>query len=1708
MMEEDYAENEKEKDFDFRKPVSILAVIIVLIIIAVLLMSLFSQQSNLLFGPKGEKISGSVKIFRNNELISSTESQSDALKLNGNPKEELTGRISIPSLSSGKKSGKITIKNPNGKIVVLDSLNDFYFDENGQIVFNITPFEDFELDQYYNEETGEYDFPDGFEYTAEIEIIIEYEETGETAVIIVPIVVTFNEFAQKGCIALNRSSVRETTHFGSLAVDAKIRVLCDTQESLMSGIEWTGEKTGNVELILGNYDASAVMMSYPKKFIPVPLQGEYSFKIIFTPFYGAEGKKASFKLHLVLGQDDSVIDFDVPIENLEQCISISQNDLVIKKSEDYAEFDISVSQCSSELIEISLCDNDAYCSGGTEGGIDLSKRMVSLSPKGNSTTKIRIMKQEVPGIYGIPIYARIPGSDKTFIDEKIVNIEPFNGELVVPEKFEISLMAGAKDSVKVHNYELAEDVEIDATICALYESSMGLSEGAVVGGVYSSLGGNSWWYDLAVNSDKYAGRGKYQAAVVNTLAEMDYMRAATQQTARQKNYFIKTAYLNSTGLVSSSELALEKVTLAQAVAQDLQDKISEQNQYAETDLASQIAGMVSTITSLYTSWGITDAEVTAAQSAVALVRPCKAISAQITTANNSMAAAKEASVSGWAQAAGVLYAINALYSLYSSIESLASDAEEIDAESALSNINQALEKMNTIYGKAQNATELIYMALVSASIEGFTTANQEHAEAKEYLEEAQIELEATVDLIDEAKTKLITAADDITVAIQSEDEQRRELIIQAISLLVSIIEMSTVWQSDMAIIKSSLISANGELTTAIGIAAEQCSTTEILGGDSTCCPVATTGPAAITEINVAMSSTAMISTQIAGLLGQVNTVYQAFRMYQQIVNDYSSDYAQTQTALMTAIEETNNLQLAVNLSYNSLEPAIDAAEWLSVQETESARGSGYEDILGLSGEYNKERLTGLVSSAIMNGFVNGAYEGGVYTTQNTFSNIVMSPKKSTDKNMLFFSTLENECENKVKLKLPDYVINLWKDAKAIEISNPYVVAQWDFSDLQTFDVFEEQEAGITFSNNGLKKNSYGLVNIVVDKHKHAQPTSVDSMFGPFDIPDIEKKQVTYTYHFRFNAEPKKSKRFEPFSNNICVDGLLRGETGENAVPRTITSWEWDSVVTEGIAGRRTTKSAVVGKNNSNEPFLDATQLTIFLSKKIGSLASFLERVSPACPENPGEEVLQAVQPLIINSETGEVIDVSALEDPNGNFCYLPLTTRTYDGKPALYYYIENQTVPGYDDDFEDTQQISTANELIELVDFNAYLMRDGYGVDFQADFVGAYSSKILLAGPSFLDPVKGTKKYFQSQDNFYYTSVANALQQKMEWFLPDAGKYRIRMFIDFKDVALLYTGSTPSAKIITTLDLIEPVGKDYSPFYYTPFDGFTGLNAKDNRKSYGSSLLSAPEQFAVSKDQGAYLSLEQKDSLVKMSMKKISSFALLNALPSLRGKIIELSYAYNPATRKDDNSYLIYSPTVATPLILELNAKEGQSSSLNYGVIRNRQDLSSNLNNMFLLSAVGDCSNLSGEKLSNYFNYTPDFGYDKDYGVVFGVPTQTGLTYLKTTAYSPIAHSYALRLGQNTKAYASDDQLGINNPQTLSGIIGMPLNDQGNNSIPESLDKILQGVSDGYICVSSLGSKEIFWRPNAVLEEWENSDGKNMNDVQVQSMQKCAKAQN
>ncbi|MCX6803869.1 MAG: hypothetical protein NTY48_04850, partial [Candidatus Diapherotrites archaeon] len=780
-------------------------------------------------------------------------------------------------------------------------------------------------------------------------------------------------------------------------------------------------------------------------------------------------------------------------------------------------------------------------------------------------------------------------------------------------------------------------------------------------------------------------------------------------------------------------------------------------------------------------------------------------------------------------------------------------------------------------------------------------------------------------------------------------------------------------------------------------------------------------------------------------------------------------------------------------------------------------------------------LTALIGEAISNGFINGAYEGGVYTTKptqftqsaspvssaNTAGNTITTwvnevvntisggkPNESSNQavHLANDETIKEDCLNTVEVTFPDYMINLIQDSRPIITKTSGVSAVWNFSDAKVNDVFEQQEVGAIFLNSGLKQNTYGVVEFPAIKHTHAKPTEIKTTFGPFNIPDAQVDEVSFKYHFRFNATPRTSTNYYPIEKNICTSGIKRGATGSSALPRTVLSWDWNSITESSTSNLFIEKmqpvgttnqndlnlgynyyNTQIGKGGENEPFIDATQLSILLSKKMASLENILSANNLSCPVNPAKEVLLRVKPEIDTTDSQLPIFGGTSAQ---SYCYLPLTTRSFDGKPALYYYFENtQNLAGPND----SDYLQTLQRFNELIDFNANLILDGYGLDMQYDFAGSYGTKLFAASPSFMNASTGIKRYFEDKDRLYFSSLANWREPILRWALPDAGKYRIRMIIDFLDNPLLFQSTIPSAKIINDLYLVEPINSNYGPMYYVPFDGPTGLNANNNRRSYGTTLSGVSGLINVVKQEGAYITPTQKDALVKLDALKITNPVLLNYSPSIRSKLLELGFFSNSAYPRGYGTYFNYSPTTATPLLFELNGFTGANTNYLYSLSRDNIGYVPKSPSLFLLSSVGNCTDLAGNKLNKYMNQTPDLQIGTKFGVIFDKAKASGKTYLKTIAYAPAEDIYGIEQGAGGKIYSPNTLFTESKTVWLNGVNGMEYNDTSIGTTINSIQSLFDAVRKGEVCVSRSGVSETYWWPEQQLY---NANGENGHTLQ------------
>jgi hypothetical protein len=1661
-MAYDYYEEEAQEGYDSdsfigkvtsidKKKLAIILVILLLLTIGILIgTGVISPDGLIPIGPgnNGEvtftteagvklKVRGSTTKAGDTDTFNT---DGDILNVIASPTDQMRISINTTGLPRGLGVGTVTILGPNGEILSTSTGNTTY-DENGQIVIILDPELDLGLDGNLLDYDGTSD-----DYT--FQVTLNDNNTGDEVIFEIPMTIGFSEFIGTGCIALSRSSVSETTHYGALELEAKIRILCETNDDLFASVNWGSKNMGPVEVLFDKkYSNGTSLVSDYQVIEESPFPGEYIIRIYFVPSTKYVGKNAKFDVDFKLGNAEQTIKFDIAVENLEQCIAVSSSDPIISNENDEAIIFIDAKNCASRKINIYLCDGDYGCSGGTsEGEINLDNGYFNLS--GGKSKTIKVQRGEIPGVYGITVHASIPGKEKTFIDEKEITVLPTT-EYVYPEEFVVSLLeSGTRDSVVVRNNLLAEDVAVDASICDVYSSSIGESDN------------ESWLFKMYNSIEYYSGEGLYIAGLTDAIAEMDQAMFSAKNLSYAENTLIKDAYISTEDVEDASNDLLDDASLSLSAASDLADELDSITQNENVNLASSIISLVTSISSSITTMSTITTEISAAQSLLSTTSAkfgsvCNT-TASYTTITEALTEANSSSSLAYVEAIEILNLLNNLYTIWQQIESLTEDDQTIDATTAVDNAEEAYAQIVSWEEEANDALDYMELALEAAAIDALSSAASDDLDAKQYLELAKSNLGTIKDKADDAYIYQLAAYDAITTALADEPETI-DLVSQGLGLLYQLVSYLPVTITRSELVSTRLETVQTQINTVktanqtYGSTCNEPWVTAPCPCDKLLSTNESDHQAINAKITAALSSNTSEIARWVGYLGTLNSLYSAFQLYESLQGDFAETLTAANTQFNDLTQGIITAQTNAYLAYTDADNAITAAQKLYLYEIESSDASTYEYDNYVTADFvEKQRMQGLIGSIISTGFVNGAKEGGVYSTNDTLG--------------------AADCENRVTMTLPDYKINLPRDVQNPIVHNNDIIAQWDFSEVQVYDFFKEQQAAINFSDNGLTKNSYAIIELPIKKHDHAPTTLVNGDFGPFNIPDSSVEDLTYKYHFKFNMEERKSAN--PTKSAVCEKGILFGETGTDAGAHTILSWDWNAISTNSIQGK----------------YIDATQLSILIAKKLTRLDDFFKRVSVSCPKNYAFDVARGVTPTDIElTKTGS--------------CYLPLSTKYYEGKPSIYhqldYVVDPGNYPAGYDPFFDEPIISDAQQFLDVVDFNVNLMLDGYGTNFQDDFSDDYTKALFKSNPSFTDPNIGTYKYFDNDNIFFYSSKPKGYQKDNDFILPDAGKYRVRILIEFDGTnpQLFSVGST-KAKVIVDLELIEPINKDFSPLYYTPYDGTVGLKLKNNRKDYGSALTTG-SNFDIIKNDGIFLTTDQKDALAKLTHTKLIGFTWLNTLASKRAKILDYSYTV------EDGAQVIFSPTTATPILMKINGEQGKIPYLTYQVSQGKDVIAANSNSLFLWTGIDGCNDFYGGPLNELINNTPDFRADQAYGMFFAHANTPGEIYLKTVAYTPVDEAYGLSaMGEGT-IITTNNLIPVDGLIQLDGISEMSFNDLPNNSKIDSLADIFTSVDNGSVCVSQLGNREVYWWPEEYLYEKENASEESLRDQELSAKSQC-----
>jgi hypothetical protein len=204
----------------------------------------------------------------------------------------------------------------------------------------------------------------------------------------------------------------------------------------------------------------------------------------------------------------------------------------------------------------------------------------------------------------------------------------------------------------------------------------------------------------------------------------------------------------------------------------------------------------------------------------------------------------------------------------------------------------------------------------------------------------------------------------------------------------------------------------------------------------------------------------------------------------------------------------------------------------------------------------------------------------------------------------------------------------------------------------------------------------------------------------------------------------------------------------------------------------------------------------------------------------------------------------------------------------------------------------------------------------------------------------------------------------------------------------------------------------------------------------------------------------------------------------MRGKILDYKYVYNPNSSSDSNSFIIFAPSFATPLIVSAHASAGSGTQLLYKPMKGNSDLNSTNPSLLLLTGIGGgkCKDFFGNSLANNYALYPDSKIGNYYGLKFVDAQTTGDVFFKTIVYSPVTDSYSIVPIQGTSLYSLAGSYA--DLVELSGITGMSFNDEKNNAYIKSVNDLFSGVKNGEICSANLGNRVVFfWNENNISNE-------------------------
>ncbi|MEK6958518.1 MAG: hypothetical protein AABW59_00570 [archaeon] len=360
------------------------------------------------------------------------------------------------------------------------------------------------------------------------------------------------------CLVVTDATQTKTTERGQVSFYFELQNACQTESGAdipleelwaTSGGEYSGIANLSIQSTVSTNGGMIALDGSTRKVMSEINAGEkFMGTLTYAPDTSESGTTVTIPLTITgkfqgntINTNPSSMNFTVSIVNLKECMTITSSSAPVAFDET-SQVTIDATKCLGQNVEAYLCKGDSGCSGGAEGKISLSKRILNLN---NTSETIDAYGPSLPGSYGVSVWARVKGNTSfSYIGEVAVSFKEPDEKYFKLSKYEVNIVGeGSQDSILLTNSALTQDIKVKADWCVWGTfdddiSWMTVLTGATLGATLGNMLGKAT-EDKETTKKKGTGRDDTKASSDKTTGTTD---SSTREgmTDSEKTYAAQT----------------------------------------------------------------------------------------------------------------------------------------------------------------------------------------------------------------------------------------------------------------------------------------------------------------------------------------------------------------------------------------------------------------------------------------------------------------------------------------------------------------------------------------------------------------------------------------------------------------------------------------------------------------------------------------------------------------------------------------------------------------------------------------------------------------------------------------------------------------------------------------------------------------------------------------------------------------------------------------------------------------------------------------------------------------------------------------------------------------------------------------------------------------------------------------------------------------